>query len=1296
MSQNEQIKALLAKASDEARSKALDLLISGDLQASIAYLKEATKPKKTQRQRKKIERKKQAKARRIQREVANAMASAQTAIQKQLQSIDKMPRRGLQDFVKRLRKSGRIPDDVKANRANVILREIIKDALREGGNKFITEKFKQRTKFVVTITTRTIYSNDKTRKEYQNTRMEPKVYNLGKEEAIARLTDYMDSNWPRETDYKLEYLLDWKYTIEQTGFLVDKYTPRKKIMMKRATVIKHDWLKYAKGIDPSSFTDMRDCCVYEQLSKLCRDPPVNKPQQKVKIENQWFKTTPEGLYDAITCIRNLLNGGNTEQITNFYATIPMDAGVTSEEVYELSKYLKRSMIAYNKHTRSFLSRTQEKSNYCPIVYYCLEEHMYLITDKDSLKSARESERQIRFSSSIIDNAPKKEKQTKESEDPVNYITTFDIDNLNAYASGHYVLTEEPDGERVQSADLLYFVVKYIMNTKRIPLVGGGDSMTSLTLSTDEDKEITLSIDKNISKLIDTECLRRVCETYTIPYKNQGIGYVITNLVERFHLLEHKRQSLPMFDRKAILKKQNGLCALCHSDLEKPEFDHITPLSKGGVNDMENIQALCRDCHYHKTIEERSKNDHKFMDESVSSVSPYVMDIIESNDFSRWQFIETVKDASKIDPRVMDKVDLVKCRRNILLHGQDEWPVYCSLDEPTLYTPEMGLPCGHYYIKSKKKTSRVFPFRGNGWYSKPLIQYGITHRLIDYAEITHILKPSKTLPPDFFVDRCHFLMNAMEDNQSMRKKVVNSMVGCWGQRQQKLMNYTFTTSDIEAGNSLCNDIDNTYVTKLDLQNYFDGHENADMDIYMSTHTQSKFNETTQYPIYAQVLDVEAIRLHTLEQKILSTGGVIYERNTDAILFKKGPTRFPLDEKYRDGSPVYQRESPTSMKFTHSPMNPRLSDEFELKSLDWQMLTIDEVKEECVMDGISCHIDGMAGTGKTYHVNAIIQQLEEQGNTVVRLAPTNKASRLIKGTTLHKWLYRLRTNPYAFQRACLQTDTVVVDEISMMSSEFYQLLLLMKHINEDIQMILVGDFNQLPPVNDTFQGSYMDSWALYHLCDGNRVVLTECKRADKTLFNLCNKVVYDNAIVDVGMFPSAGLTQRNIAFTHRTRQIVNDQCMKVFNSGKVCRYFPRMKDDPKTQPMEICVGTPLVCRKNDLKRGLVNNDYFTVSELKEECVIVDNGEEKVEISNKEFSRLFFVGFCITIHTSQGETIKEKYTIHDWGHPLFTKNLAYVALSRGTSMGNIQIQPYTQSNTKETKWPLYHWANIYDRFI
>ena len=71
-----------------------------------------------------------------------------------------------------------------------------------------------------------------------------------------------------------------------------------------------------------------------------------------------------------------------------------------------------------------------------------------------------------------------------------------------------------------------------------------------------------------------------------------------------------------------------------------------------------------------------------------------------------------------------------------------------------------------------------------------------------------------------------------------------------------------------------------------------------------------------------------------------------------------------------------------------------------------------------------------------------------------------------------------------------------------------------------------------------------------------------------------------------------------------------------------------------------------------------------------MVITEGNRKITIDLKLFHKLFYLGFCIAIHASQGETFKQKYTIYDWNFERFCKRAKYVALSRASEISNIQI--------------------------
>jgi hypothetical protein len=69
----------------------------------------------------------------------------------------------------------------------------------------------------------------------------------------------------------------------------------------------------------------------------------------------------------------------------------------------------------------------------------------------------------------------------------------------------------------------------------------------------------------------------------------------------YRLLES--QPVPDTIRYDVLRRAGGKCELCGcSAKERPlHVDHILPRSKGGKNDMTNLQALCERCNLAKGI-----------------------------------------------------------------------------------------------------------------------------------------------------------------------------------------------------------------------------------------------------------------------------------------------------------------------------------------------------------------------------------------------------------------------------------------------------------------------------------------------------------------------------------------------------------------------------------------------------------------------------------------------------------------------------------------------------------------------
>ena len=69
-----------------------------------------------------------------------------------------------------------------------------------------------------------------------------------------------------------------------------------------------------------------------------------------------------------------------------------------------------------------------------------------------------------------------------------------------------------------------------------------------------------------------------------------------------------KRNLNETTKKVVAPNQKWTCNMCYKMLDASyEIDHTIPLYKGGTNNVENLQALCRNCHGLKTINDKLMN-----------------------------------------------------------------------------------------------------------------------------------------------------------------------------------------------------------------------------------------------------------------------------------------------------------------------------------------------------------------------------------------------------------------------------------------------------------------------------------------------------------------------------------------------------------------------------------------------------------------------------------------------------------------------------------------------------------------
>ncbi len=148
-------------------------------------------------------------------------------------------------------------------------------------------------------------------------------------------------------------------------------------------------------------------------------------------------------------------------------------------------------------------------------------------------------------------------------------------------------------------------------------------------------------------------------------------------------------------------------------------------------------------------------------------------------------------------------------------------------------------------------------------------------------------------------------------------------------------------------------------------------------------------------------------------------------------------------------------------------------------------------EIMLSGENVFLTGAAGSGKTFTLNQFIQYAKNEGKKISVTATTGLAATHLGGNTIHSWsgmgIYDFLPNKFIERLSksrteiIKNTDILIIDEISMLHDFRLDLVdQICRAVRQDfnrpfggIQVILCGDFFQLPPINraDSREGGFV---------------------------------------------------------------------------------------------------------------------------------------------------------------------------------------------------------------------------------
>jgi hypothetical protein len=739
--------------------------------------------------------------------------------------------------------------------------------------------------------------------------------------------------------------------------------------------------------------------------------------------------------------------------------------------------------------------------------------------------------------------------------------------------------------------------------------------------------------------------------------------------------EEKKEKLPV-ENVVVLEDTNPMLEISKSIIDNDKYPDRKIVVKDGViqsyqlNDVtycinQNIpmtKELCNNMNITYTGQSLSTILQLIIEETInvlpkSNHNPFVFDSLLLAKENRVHYGLIEKSYEKLlNHKNTFARDISKCYTSIMYNPLSKWIRYDFNDCWEKYDGKLKL--GLYYVETDDSTL----FTKSHIYSNTIIEKAMKCNI--EFEIKYQLIPRYQEKRDMFKLVIDKILEYSKGDKNIYKLLINMLSGMCAKTKRTSGNYKI--------NKDINQIFQFLHKYPDLNPVIQLIPETDYYLY-GAEKEMKITENN-LAMYIQIIDQSNIKLYDMVKEMK---GTLIGRKVDCAVVHydniDDKPKMLNSKKWGFNSECHIAVLKNKQEFKHKYYKFEVDNWKDYNigdSDDWE-----KIKDILVEKG-GLLLQADPGTGKTYTAQNISSKLDK----VRKIAPTNKASLNLRGSTIHKFLnmdIEGNISTKQLNKIKRNYEYIIVDEISMITKELWRRLVFLKQAT-GVKFLLLGDDFQLPPVEDDKIEDYFNHPAVKYLCNNNRNILQVTKRFDKNLKQELNTLKYTNSNIDISKYPFKE-TSINIAYTNKTRKAVNKEWNDKLKTSDAL-FIPVREGDDKGQDMYIYNGLPLIARENDNKNGLyMNNETFIVHHYDDKKIYVDServnddGEiytNAMELEIDKVQKLFYINYCTTIHKVQGDTIKQPFTIWDWEHPCMSRKAKYTALSRATCPEHISI--------------------------